>query len=77
MNLADDPEDVIRSQHVVRQAALAVHHAVGRSPRAEARPAADEAKAVMPVRAVGTVRVAVVSCEGPFGMRIVSRGWLP
>ncbi|MDG9718563.1 M23 family metallopeptidase [Streptomyces sp. DH24] len=45
MVLADSPEELMRGQHAVWQADLAVHNAVSKSRRAEARLAADEAKA--------------------------------
>ncbi|MEV6962631.1 M23 family metallopeptidase [Streptomyces sp. NPDC051207] len=45
MVLADSPEEMMRGQHAVWQANLAVDIAVGKSRRAEARLAADEAKA--------------------------------
>ncbi|WP_328770366.1 M23 family metallopeptidase [Streptomyces sp. NBC_00286] len=43
--LADSPEELMRGQRAVWQADLAVNHAVTKSRRAEARLAADEAKA--------------------------------
>ncbi|WP_326721981.1 peptidoglycan DD-metalloendopeptidase family protein [Streptomyces sp. NBC_00243] len=43
--LADSPEDLMRGQRAVWQADLAVNNAVSKSRRAEARLAADEAKA--------------------------------
>ena len=45
MLLADSPEDLMRGQRAVWQADLAVNNAVSKSRRAEARLAADEAKA--------------------------------
>ncbi|MEU9554448.1 M23 family metallopeptidase [Streptomyces fumanus] len=45
MLLADDPDELMRGQRAVRQADLAVDRAIGRSRRAEARLAADEARA--------------------------------
>ncbi|MEU1051601.1 M23 family metallopeptidase [Streptomyces sp. NPDC005876] len=45
MLLADDPDALLRGQRAVWQADLAVSNALGRSRRAEARLAADEAKA--------------------------------
>jgi murein DD-endopeptidase MepM/ murein hydrolase activator NlpD len=43
--LADDPAGLLEGQHAFSRADLAVHNAIGRSLRAEARLAADEAKA--------------------------------
>ncbi|WP_030857160.1 M23 family metallopeptidase [Streptomyces sp. NRRL S-37] len=43
--LADDPEELMRGQRVVRQAEVSLDKAIGRSERAEARLARDEAKA--------------------------------
>jgi murein DD-endopeptidase MepM/ murein hydrolase activator NlpD len=45
MLLADDPDDLMRGQRAVWQADLAVNNAIGKSRRAEARLAADEARA--------------------------------
>ncbi|MFC8422383.1 M23 family metallopeptidase [Streptomyces sp. NPDC057236] len=45
MLLADDPEGLMRGQRVVRQAEVSLDKAIGRSKRAEARLARDEAKA--------------------------------
>lgn len=45
MLLAEDPEELMRGQRAVWQADLAVNNAVDKSRRAEARVAADEAKA--------------------------------
>ncbi|MFE6282877.1 peptidoglycan DD-metalloendopeptidase family protein [Streptomyces sp. NPDC057877] len=45
MLLADSPEELMRGQHAVWQADLAVNNAIGKSRRAEARLAADEAEA--------------------------------
>ncbi|MEG3629863.1 M23 family metallopeptidase [Streptomyces poriticola] len=45
MILAEDPEELMRGQRAVWQADLAVNNAIGKSRRAEARLAADEAKA--------------------------------
>ncbi|MFI5567942.1 M23 family metallopeptidase [Streptomyces sp. NPDC051740] len=45
MLLADDPEELMRGQRVVRQAEMSLDKAIGRSERAEARLARDEAKA--------------------------------
>ncbi|MEU5364939.1 M23 family metallopeptidase [Streptomyces sp. NPDC005925] len=45
MVLADSPEELMRGQHVVWQARLALGNAVSRSRRAESRLAADEARA--------------------------------
>ncbi|MXM65679.1 peptidoglycan DD-metalloendopeptidase family protein [Streptomyces sp. HUCO-GS316] len=45
MILADNPEELMRGQHAVWQADLAVNNAITKSRRAEARLAADEAKA--------------------------------
>ncbi|MGC0376285.1 M23 family metallopeptidase [Streptomyces sp. SAI-229] len=45
MLLADDPEELMRGQRVVRQAEVSLDKAIGRSERAEARLARDEAKA--------------------------------
>jgi murein DD-endopeptidase MepM/ murein hydrolase activator NlpD len=52
MLLAGSPDQLMRGQHVFSQANLAVDNAIGRSRRAEARLAADEAKAVEAWRAV-------------------------
>ncbi|MFD3498644.1 M23 family metallopeptidase [Streptomyces sp. NPDC058676] len=45
MILADDPDDLMRGQRAVWQADLALNNAIDKSRRAEARLAADEAKA--------------------------------
>ncbi|MFJ8182551.1 peptidoglycan DD-metalloendopeptidase family protein [Streptomyces sp. NPDC096105] len=45
MLLADDPEQLMRGQRVVQQAEVTLDQALGRSERAEARIARDEAKA--------------------------------
>ncbi|NEB04580.1 M23 family metallopeptidase [Streptomyces sp. SID13726] len=45
MLLADDPEELMQGQHVFSRTTLAVNNAVDKSRRAEARLAADEAKA--------------------------------
>ncbi|MFD7685844.1 M23 family metallopeptidase [Streptomyces sp. NPDC059781] len=45
MLLADDPEELMRGQRVVRQAEMSLDNAIGKSERAEARLARDEAKA--------------------------------
>ncbi|MFH9038639.1 M23 family metallopeptidase [Streptomyces sp. NPDC017966] len=45
MLLADDPEELMRGQRVVWQAEVSLDKAIGRSERAEARLARDEAKA--------------------------------
>lgn len=45
MYLADDPEELMRGQRAVERAELAVNKAIAKSRRAEARLAADEAKA--------------------------------
>lgn len=45
MLLADDPEELMRGQRVVRQAEMSLDKAIGRSERAEARLARDEAEA--------------------------------
>lgn len=45
MVLADDPQDMMRGQHAMWKAQIAVDRAVGRSRRAEAALAADEAEA--------------------------------
>ena len=45
MILADDPDELMRGQHALHRADLAVDTAIGRSLRAEARLAADEARA--------------------------------
>lgn len=45
MVLADDPQEMLRGQHAVWKAQVAVDHAVGQSRRAEAALAADEAEA--------------------------------
>ncbi|MGW4101934.1 peptidoglycan DD-metalloendopeptidase family protein [Streptomyces sp. NPDC004976] len=45
MLLADDPEELMRGQRVVRQAEVSLDQAIGRSERAEARLARDEARA--------------------------------
>ncbi|MFD8199111.1 peptidoglycan DD-metalloendopeptidase family protein [Streptomyces sp. NPDC059701] len=45
MVLADDPDELMRGQHALQRADLAVDRALGRSRRAEARFAADEARA--------------------------------
>jgi murein DD-endopeptidase MepM/ murein hydrolase activator NlpD len=46
MILADSPDDLMRGQHAFSQAHLAVNNAISKNRRAEARLAADEAKAV-------------------------------
>jgi murein DD-endopeptidase MepM/ murein hydrolase activator NlpD len=43
--LADGPDELMRNQHVFSQADMAVSNAIGKSRRAEARLAADEAEA--------------------------------
>ncbi|WP_367322033.1 peptidoglycan DD-metalloendopeptidase family protein [Streptomyces sp. HUAS ZL42] len=43
--LADGPDELMRNQHVLSQVDLAVNNAIGKSSRAEARLAADEAEA--------------------------------
>ncbi|GGS91200.1 M23 family metallopeptidase [Streptomyces griseoviridis] len=45
MLLADDPEQLMRGRHTIRRAGRALGDAIGRSRRAEARLAADEARA--------------------------------
>lgn len=45
MLLADDPEELMRGQHAVSRANLAVDRAIGKNLRAEARLAAEETKA--------------------------------
>ncbi|KOT32624.1 peptidase M23 [Streptomyces caelestis] len=45
MLLADDPEELMRGQRAVRQAEMSLDKAIGRSERAEARLARDEAEA--------------------------------
>ncbi|MBQ1091801.1 M23 family metallopeptidase [Streptomyces sp. B93] len=45
MLLADSPEELMRGQHAVWQADLAVNNAISKSRRAEARLSADEARA--------------------------------
>ncbi|MEG8276233.1 M23 family metallopeptidase [Streptomyces sp. AHA2] len=45
MILADSPDALMRGQHAFAQADLALNNAIGRSSRAEARLAADEARA--------------------------------
>ncbi|MER5211378.1 M23 family metallopeptidase [Streptomyces sp. NPDC002838] len=45
MIVAEDPDELMRGQRAVWQADLAVNNAIGKSRRAEARLAADEAKA--------------------------------
>jgi murein DD-endopeptidase MepM/ murein hydrolase activator NlpD len=45
MILADSPEELLRGQRAYSQADMAVNHAIAKSRRAEARLAADEAKA--------------------------------
>ncbi|MFE1012481.1 peptidoglycan DD-metalloendopeptidase family protein [Streptomyces sp. NPDC058794] len=45
MLLADDPDELMRGQQALSRADVAVNNAIGRSLRAEARLAADEAKA--------------------------------
>ncbi|MGJ7878306.1 peptidoglycan DD-metalloendopeptidase family protein [Streptomyces rochei] len=52
MILADDPEELMRGQRALSRADLAVNSAIGRSLRAEARLAADEAKAQAAWRAL-------------------------
>lgn len=50
--LAGSPDELMRGQHVFSQANLAVDNAIGKNRRAEARLAADEAKAVEAWQAV-------------------------
>ncbi|MDX2932545.1 M23 family metallopeptidase [Streptomyces ipomoeae] len=52
MLLAEDPKELMRGQRAVWQADLVFDHAVSRSRRAEARLAADEAKAAVAWRAL-------------------------
>ncbi|WP_217247031.1 M23 family metallopeptidase [Streptomyces sp. AC602_WCS936] len=52
MLLADDPDELMRGQHALTRADVAVNNAIGRSLRAEARLAADEAKAQAAWRAL-------------------------
>ncbi|MFJ4974985.1 peptidoglycan DD-metalloendopeptidase family protein [Streptomyces coeruleorubidus] len=47
MILADGPDDLMRGQHAFSQTNLAVNNAISKSRRAEARLAADEAKAAV------------------------------
>ncbi|MFC4501201.1 MULTISPECIES: M23 family metallopeptidase [Streptomyces] len=52
MVLAGSPDELMRGQHVFARASLAVDNAIGRSRRAEAKLAADEARATEAWRAV-------------------------
>ncbi|MEU6915882.1 M23 family metallopeptidase [Streptomyces olindensis] len=54
MILADSPEDLMRGQHAFSQADLALNNAISKNRRAEARLAADEAKAAAEWQALET-----------------------
>ncbi|GGX16411.1 M23 family metallopeptidase [Streptomyces lomondensis] len=54
MILADSPDDLMRGQHAFSQADLAVNNAISKNRRAEARLAADEAKAAAQWQALET-----------------------
>ncbi|BFO22929.1 hypothetical protein SHKM778_93170 [Streptomyces sp. KM77-8] len=75
MLLADDPEELMRGQRVVRQAKVALDQAVGRSERAETRLARDEAKAAAAWRRLETRNTELATLRQGIERKLETARW--